>query len=75
MKLKVKITDHSELLGKAMRDFIAVEFSCSTPGTEFTGTSYHTPEALEDLEAHIESIAFQIRDFRMNNFPESTEIE
>lgn len=32
-------------------------------------------DMLEDLEAEIESIASQIRDFRMKNFPESTEIE
>jgi len=30
---------------------------------------------LEDLESELEQIAFQIRDFRMKNFPESQEIE
>jgi len=34
-----------------------------------------TPDALEDLESELQKISSQIRDFRMKNFPESTEIE
>jgi hypothetical protein len=33
-----------------------------------------TADALEDMEAAFEKIAFQIREFRMKNFPESTEV-
>ncbi len=30
-------------------------------------------DEMEDLQSQLESMAFAIRDFRMNNFPESTE--
>lgn len=33
------------------------------------------PCVLEDMESEFEKIAFQIREFRMKNFPENTEIE
>ena len=34
-----------------------------------------SPDQLEDLESELEQIAYQIRDFRMKNFPESEDID
>jgi predicted RNA-binding protein with PIN domain len=44
-------------------------------GSEFLSYRELYSSDLEDLESELEQIAYQIRDFRMKNFPESTEIE
>lgn len=71
-------------------DYVGVEIDIDTsdntiavciggrPAFSSEGRIYITAknaDDLEDLEREIESIAFQIREFRMKNFPESAGIE
>ncbi len=62
-------------IAKDYRDNTCMVAIHAHPGSSPLILSDLNTDELEDLESELETIASQIRDFRMKNFPESTEIE
>lgn len=64
----------TELIFHDHNAYLTIEREYPNAGNQF---KFHAMNAdqLEDLESELENIAFQIREFRMKNFPESESIE
>ena len=76
MKLEIKMTNKKERFSEIEAMWINGEIKYSHGAASFTHSfCVENRDELEDLESHIESIAFAIRDFRMKNFPESESID
>lgn len=76
MKLTIKMKDERERFADIPSMHIGATITYKDGTTEFSNHFFvDNVSELEDLESELEQIAYQIRDFRMKNFPESKEIE